>query len=496
MTVLQSLAANTADFAVSDGEQQIDFPALVDRAYRVYSYLKQRGIGSENHIAMMLDNRIENIEIMLAVLMSGAWLTPINWHLTRPEIDYIIADSGAELLFYQDCFSDQIDTDNIANTVNLDSDYQQIINRSADSFAAPDDPAGGMMIYTSGTTGYPKGVKRAKAATLGQLFAAFRSGGNNVGLDGDGVHLVTGPMYHAAPALYALYDLLNGTSLYLMQKFDVLTALSLIERYKVTHSHWVPTMFVRLLKLPLEQRQHFDTSSLTLVLHGAAPIAKSIKQQMLAEWGDVLVEYWGGTEGGVTTIIDSRQWRQHPGSVGKALPQFEVFALDHDDQRLAAGQSGLLYARHLSLDRVFEYHNAPGKTAQAHLADGSFTLGDMGYVDEQGYVYLSDRRSNLIISGGVNIYPAEVESVLIDHPDVADIGVFGVDDEEWGQTVVAVVEPSATADIDDLPERLQAFCQQCLAKYKTPKVFHLTEKLPRTPAGKLYIRRIKDQYSG
>ncbi|CAH0989968.1 2-succinylbenzoate--CoA ligase [Sinobacterium norvegicum] len=496
MMLLQSLADNTAEFAVNDGDQSIDFPALVQRANRVYSYLKAQGIGSEHHVAMMLDNRIENIEIMLAVLMSGAWLTPINWHLTRPEIDYIIDDSGAELLFYQDCFCDQIDLDKLAQLVNLDSDYSTIITQPVTHSASADDPAGGMMIYTSGTTGYPKGVKRAKAATLGQLFAAFRSGGSNVGLDGNGVHLVTGPMYHAAPALYALYDLLNGTSLYLMQRFDVLSALALIERYKVTHSHWVPTMFVRLLKLPKAQRQGFDTSSLTLVLHGAAPITPSIKQQMLDEWGDVLVEYWGGTEGGVTTIINSQQWRDHPGSVGKALPQFEVFAIDHDDQRLPPGQPGLLYAKHQSLGRVFEYHNAKQKTDQAHLVDGAFTLGDMGYVDEQGYVYLSDRRSNLIISGGVNIYPAEIEGVLIEHPDISDIGVFGVDDEEWGQSVVAVIEPSATADIDDLADDLPLFCQSRLAKYKIPKVFHIIEKLPRTPAGKLYIRRIKDQFGG
>jgi long-chain acyl-CoA synthetase len=214
---------------------------------------------------------------------------------------------------------------------------------------------------------------------------------------------------------------------------------------------------------------------------------------MIAWLGPILHEFFGGTEGALVYSTPG-DWAAHPGTVGKGVPGGAIAIMDADGQQCPVGEIGLVYLRAPDTEQ-FIYFKAAEKTQASRRGDW-FTMGDMGYVDHSGYLYLTGRDADTVVSGGVNIYPAEVESVLIDHPDVADIGVFGVDDEEWGQTVVAVVEPSATADIDDLPERLQAFCQQCLAKYKTPKVFHLTEKLPRTPAGKLYIRRIKDQYSG
>ncbi|ROS00322.1 acyl-CoA synthetase (AMP-forming)/AMP-acid ligase II [Sinobacterium caligoides] len=497
--VLDYLSRNDKAFAVQDGVNQIDFPTLVERSYRVYSLLRKCGVGPGDHVALLLDNRYENVEIMLGVLLSGAWLTPINWHLAPPEVEYIVADSAATTLFYSASLFEQklsgsAVLEQLRLAIDLEADYPSKLAEVSLTKPAAADTAGGLMIYTSGTTGYPKGVKRVAADCLETMLSNMRQGGHHVGLDGEGVHLVTGPMYHAAPALYAIYDLLNGASLYLMQKFDVREALVLIERYGVTHTHWVPTMFVRLLKLPLAERQLHDCSSLRLVLHGAAPISASVKQQMIEAWGTILVEYWGGTEGGVTTLVDSEAWLRCPGTVGQALPQFEVFSVDKQGQRLGANEIGLLYARHRDMPRVFEYHGDAEKTAAAHLSCGAFTLGDLGRVDDDGYVYLSDRRSNLIISGGVNIYPAEIEAVLIDHPAVADAGVFGVPDDEWGEQVVAVIQPMPEGVGEGLQDELMAHCRQLLAAYKLPRQVYMTSKLPRTPAGKLYLRRIRDQY--
>jgi len=289
-------------------------------------------------------------------------------------------------------------------------------------------PAGGNMIYTSGTSGRPKGVKRRRPATVAAALEAARNYGRSVGLDGSGPHLVTGPLYHAAPLMFAVYDQWNGAPVLIMPRWDERHALELLLKRDVRHTHLVPTMFVRLLRLPDDERARFQAPSLDLVLLGAAPIAPSVKRRMIEWWGPILVEYWGGTEGGVTTLVGSEEWLEHPGTVGRALPNFEVFAVDDAGQRLPPGESGLLYSRHRTVPRFFEYHGDTEKTDGAYLDESTFTLGDLGCVDEEGYVYLSDRRSNLIISGGVNIYPAEVEHVLQEHPAVSDAGAFGLPD--------------------------------------------------------------------
>jgi len=295
--------------------------------------------------------------------------------------------------------------------------------------------------------------------------------------------------------MFAVYDNANGSPILIMPRWDEHEALELISRRKVAHLHLVPTMCVRLLRLPEEERRAFSAPDLSLVLHGAAPISVPVKRRMIEWWGPVLVEYWGGTEGGVNTRIDSRDWLKHPGSVGRALPNFEVFAVDERGERLQAGEVGDLYCRNRSSERPFEYHGDPAKTDAAYLEPGVFTIGDVGFVDAEGYVHLADRRSNMIISGGVNIYPAEVEQVLQEHPSVEDVGVFGIPDDEWGESVKAAVElRPGEVPSPELEQEILAWAREHLAGYKLPRSIDFEARLPRHPSGKLYIRRLRDRY--
>jgi long-chain acyl-CoA synthetase len=353
------------------------------------------------------------------------------------------------------------------------------------------------MIYTSGTTGRPKGVKRRAAATVADAIEGQRRYGRTIGLDGAGPHLVTGPLYHSAPLMYAVYDQQNGAPVVVMPRFEERELLRLVAAHGVAHSHLVPTMFVRLLRLPDEERAAFDPSPLRVVLHGAAPITPAVKRRMIAWWGPVLVEYWGGSEGGVTTLVGSHEWLAHPGTVGRALPQWEVFAADAAGRRPGPGEEGLLYSRHRTEPRAFAYHGDEAKTARAYLPGDphAFTLGDIGRVDADGYVYLTDREASTIISGGVNVYPAEIERVLAEHPAVADVAVFGVPDDEWGESVKAAVQLApGLAPAPALADAILAFAREHLAGYKVPRSVDFEAELPRTPAGKLYVRRLRDRY--
>jgi long-chain acyl-CoA synthetase len=355
--------------------------------------------------------------------------------------------------------------------------------------------AGATMIYTSGTSGRPKGVKRARQATLGAALSAAATAGAALGLDGSGPHLVTGPLYHAAPLLFALYDQFNGAPMIIMPRWDAEQMLRLLQERPIRHTHMVPTMFVRLLRLNDAIRTAADPSALGLVLHGAAPVAPAVKKQMIEWWGPILVEYWGATEGGVCTLVDSADWLAHPGTVGRATANFEVCAVDEAGTPLPPGEVGTLYCRHKHLATVFEYHGAAEKTAQAYLAPGVFTTGDIGRVDAEGYVYLTDRRSNLIISGGVNIYPAEVEQVLQQHPAIADVAVFGIPDDEWGEAVKAAVElADGWQASPQLAEEILAFARERLARFKVPRSIDFEATLPRHPSGKLYTRLLRERY--
>ncbi|MFO0694744.1 MAG: AMP-binding protein [Polyangiales bacterium] len=486
--------ADPSAVALDDGTRSRSFAELESRLPRLVSVLRKLGLEAGDHAALYLHNEVAFAELVLAAIAAGVWLTPINWHLAEEEIAYVLDDSGAKLLVVGDGTRDRIPSGNrarVLDVVELEALVRSEPEGELDGGAVP----GATMIYTSGTSGRPKGVKRRKAPTLEAAIASHRAGGKAFGLDGSGPHLLTGPMYHAAPLLFAIYDLLNGAPLHLMPRWDERAALQAIAAHRIRHAHFVPTMFVRLLRLPEEERRAADVSSLALVLHGAAPIALDVKRAMIAWWGPVLTEYWGATEGGIYTLVSSTEWLERPGTVGRGVPTFEVFAIDEAGAKLPPNEIGTLCCRHRQFPDAFEYHRDPEKTARSFPVPGVFTVGDLGHVDEDGYVYLSDRRSNLILSGGVNIYPAEVERVLSAHPAVADVAVFGMPDAEWGETVMAVVElvPEHQASAA-LEAELVAFARGSLAGFKVPRRIAFEERLPRTTAGKLYVRELRDRY--
>jgi long-chain acyl-CoA synthetase len=489
-------AVNPSGLALDDLTRQRTWGDLADRCARIARLLRHGlGVRPDEHAAILMGNRVEFVELILGAILAGVWITPINRHLRPEEIDYIVADSGAKVLFC-DPEHEATARRSPADTVLVaGADLDAAVGTAASDPMPLDGPPGAAMVYTSGTTGQPKGVKRARPATLGAALDAMGAAGQRLGLDGRGPHLVTGPLYHAAPLLFALYDQHNGAPVVIMPAWDDLHALRLIEEREVRHTHMVPTMFVRLLRLPAAVRQRADVRSLRLALHGAAPIAPDVKRRMIDWWGPVLVEYWGATEGGVCTLVGSAEWLAHPGTVGRPTPSFEVFAVDAGGARLPAGETGVLYCRHTSSTEVFEYHGAPEKTAACHLAPGVFTTGDVGRVDTDGYVYLSDRKVSMIISGGVNIYPAEIEAVLQEHPAVADVGVFGIPDDEWGEAVKAAVElVDGWQPSPGLAAEILGFGRQHLAGYKVPRSVDFVDRLPRDPTGKLRIRVLRDPY--
>lgn len=478
---------NPDKLAVTDGERSYSFAELCQRSMARLEQLRERGLQAGDHIALLTRNRADAVEWVMAGLVHGLWVVPVNWHLAPPEINYILRDAKvsllvAELELVAEEFAD-------LPLVSLDESPVSKVPANPDLQGA----AGGMMIYTGGTTGKPKGVKRAGPATIGELFHSQAEAGRALGLEG-GRHLITGPVYHAAPFLFAFYHLHNGATLHIMPRFDEETALQLIEQYQITHTHWVPTMLVRALKLPPQTRKRYDLSSLKLVLHGAGPISIEVKQQIIDWWGPILTEYWGGTESGVCTLCDTQEWQRYPGTVGNALSRFEVFTVGEHGERLLPGREGQLYARHKVLGEPFTYYNDPQKTANAYLEPGVFTLGDYGVVNEQGYVFIRSRRSNLIVSGGVNIYPAEVEAALLSHPEITDAVVFGLEDEEWGATVNALVEVPYGEPID--ADELRDFLVARIAKFKLPRQCCFVEDLGRNPAGKVSLPDAKSRFLG
>jgi long-chain acyl-CoA synthetase len=501
MTLLDLAAADPHAPAVDDLTRTRSRGELVDRGLRLGRWmLGDGGVAPGGHVSMLLGNRVEMVDLLIAAQLSGVWTTAVNFHLTAPEVAYILDDSGSTILF-TDPDNEAVAREAVTLATNPVSvvvagpELDALAAGSTDEPFALDGPGGGTMLYTSGTTGRPKGVKRVRQGSLGATLTVGAAAGMVLGLDGKGPHLVTGPLYHAAPLGFAAIDLANGAELVLMPHWDESHCLRLIQERGIRNSHIVPTMCVRLLRLPDDERAAFDPSSLSTVLHGAAPIAPQVKHRMIEWWGPVLTEYWGSTEGGVFTLVDSAAWLTKPGTVGKAIRSYEVFAVAPDGERLPAGEVGTLYTRNLLTDEVFEYHQAPEKTEAAHLSPGTFTMGDVGHVDGDGFVFLSDRAANMIISGGVNIYPAEIEQELIDHPAVADVAVFGIPDDEWGEQVKAAVElvPGYEASAE-LEAELILFARERLAGFKVPRSVDFEDELPRHPTGKLYTRLLRDRY--
>lgn len=483
--------------AVDDFTRTRTWSQLLDRSTRVARFLREdRGLAPDDNVAVLMQNRVEVVELILGGILAGIWVTPINWHLSPDEIAYVIQDSGATVVFVDENYVDVArEIAPNSRVVVAGQELDRLLDAASSDPMDVAGPAGGNMIYTSGTTGRPKGVKRARKPTVAAAMYFLGEYGVNVGLDGTGPHLITGPMYHAAPLMFSIYDNANGAPLIIMPRWEEEAALDLIMQREVAHLHMVPTMFVRLLRLPAEVKAKFNAPKLELVLHGAAPVSVEVKHAMIDWFGPKLVEYWGATEGGVNTLIGSEEWLEHPGSVGRTLPDFEVFAVDPTGKRLPPGETGDLYCRHKRLDLVFEYHGDPEKTKAAYLDKGVFTIGDIGWVDDDGHVFLADRKSNMIISGGVNIYPREIEQELAQHPAVSDVGVFGIPDDEWGESVKAAVElrPGFEAS-DTLENEILEFARSRLARYKVPRSIDFETQLPREASGKLYIRRLRDRY--
>jgi long-chain acyl-CoA synthetase len=487
---------NPQGLALSDGTRRRSWGELSDRTTRWARLLQgQLGLGPDDRAALLMGNRVEAVEGILAAIHAGIWMTPINWHLAADEVAYVVRDSGARVVFVDEAHEATARAAGCDTVIRGGNELGGLLAQASDAPLPPDGPAGGNMIYTSGTTGRPKGVQRRRPDSLAQALAGQEAYARSIACDGSGPHLVTGPLYHAAPLMFAIYDQACGAPIHVMPRWEEHAALAAIQELEVHHTHLVPTMFVRLLKrLGDGERAAFEAPALHTVLHGAAPVARNVKQQMISWWGPILYEYWGGTEGGVTTFVDSAEWLAHPGTVGRALPQYEVLAVDGQGRPRGPGEEGDLYARHARAD-FFAYHGDPQKTAEAFLDPYTHTLGDVGFVDAEGYVFLSDRKANMIISGGVNIYPAEIEAVLQEHPAVADAGVFGIPDEEWGEQVKAAVELAPDRSPSGaLEAELLAFARTRLAGYKVPRSIDFEASLPRTAAGKLLVRNLREPY--
>ncbi|MFA1547848.1 AMP-binding protein [Actinomadura chokoriensis] len=465
------------------------------------------GLRPGDALATVLGNRREFLTVMLAAMQSGLYLVPVSRHLATPEIAYILADSGAKAVVTESGFAGQVaraaDEAGLPAAGRVSADpaegYRSMAGLCAAGSADPPGKRqmGSVMLYTSGTTGRPKGVRRPLMDIPPELvFEVMRQTlMRHLSLEpgDDEVHLVVGPLYHSAPCVHSLMALSLGHAVVISSHFRPEETLELIQRHRVTNSLMVPTMFHRMLGLPDEVRARYDVSSLRQVFHTAAPIPLETKQRMMDWWGPVLYEYYGSTESGPVVVATPQEWLAHPGTVGRAVEGVQIKILDPEGAELPPGETGLIYA---SGQPGFEYHDDPDKTAASMRGD-FYTPGDLGRLDDDGWLYMSDRRTDLIISGGVNIYPAEIESVLLQHPAVGDAVVIGVPDDDWGQRVVALVEPAEGAEPgEELAADLLAHCEPRLAKLKHPRRLEFRESLPRTPSGKLSRRRVREDYLG
>lgn len=483
---------------VDPSGREIDYRQLADYADRYGRGLQRLGLRTGDCLVVMLPNTIELVALYFAAMECGLYVVPINWHLTGPEVAYIVEDSEAKAFVGHERFADAARIaaaglpEQARFAVGAVDGFRPLAELEVDGGRPQDRTQGAPMVYTSGTTGRPKGVKRpltgadpddVPLASSG-FFALF-----GIRPFDDNVHICGSPLYHTAVLNFVGISIQLGHAVVLMDRFDAEEMLRLIDRYRVTHSHMVPTQFTRLLALPADVRAKYDVSSLRSMIHGAAPCPNEVKRAMLDWWGPVVIEYYAATEGGGTTIF-ADEWLAKPGSVGKAWSYSVVKILDDDGTELPANQPGLVYMQ--MGGSSFAYHKSEEKTRESRRG-ALFTVGDIGYLDEDGYLFLCDRKTDMIISGGVNVYPAEIEGELVMHPAVADVAVFGVPDDDWGEAIKAVVQPApGVAPSDELTEDIRAFAAARLAKYKLPKYVEYVEALPRDDNGKLYKRKLRD----
>jgi len=479
----------------------LTFAEFNARSNQFARLLRRRGLRPDDSIALLVTNRTEFVIAMFGAMRCGVSLTPINWHLTAEEAAYILDDCEARLLVSEKALAaEALHIRNAAPRVSEAlaiggriegfDDFDSVLD--AESPEDIDDPVvGSRMLYTSGTTGRPKGVKRSglrRAPLVPALLegAAFRH-------DED-LMLSPGPLYHAAPLLLnLLFPLNQGVGIYIMERFDAEETLRVIERERITHTQMVPIMFHRMLALPEETRARYDLSSLRWILHGSAPCSVELKNRMIAWLGPILHEFFGGTEGAVI-YSSPEDWQARPGTVGRKVPETDVLILDDDNNPLGPNEIGRVFTRLPDQDR-FEYFKAPEKTA-ANRHGEHFTMGDLGYLDEDGYLFLTGRNADTIISGGVNIYPAEIEAVLHSHPAVAEVACVGVPNEEWGEEVKAVAVLHGGVEAGENLERdLIAYCRDRIAHFKCPRSVSFVDELPRSGPGKVLRRDLRDRFA-
>ena len=489
-------------YIMAGSGESVTYAELDERADRGARLIRSLGLVAGDGIAIMMDNSARYLEVVWAAERTGVYCTCLSSKLTAAEAEYIIRDGNCRMLIASlgvaDCAAALVPLIGDLTLFMCDGTIPGYTAYEAARDAMPpgpiDDPrAGSIMLYSSGTTGRPKGVKHplppepfgtnvSPLVTLGTALYGFTP---------DVVYLSPAPLYHAAPLRWSMAVMQLGGTVVVMERFDPEAALRHIERYRVTHAQWVPTHFIRLLKLPDETRGRYDLGSLRAVWHAAAPCPIPVKQAMIDWWGPIVGEYYAGTEGNGFCAISSAEWLTHRGSVGRNLTA-RTMICGEDGEELPPGQEGIVY---FAGGTAFEYHNDPAKTAEATNAHGWTTLGDVGWVDAEGYLYLTDRKSFMIISGGVNIYPAEIENVLVTHPDVADVAVIGAPHDEMGEEVVAIVTPRDWALAGDaLAADLMAYARANLSHVKAPRRIDFRRELPRAETGKLYKGVLRDEY--
>ncbi|HEX7036396.1 MAG TPA: acyl-CoA synthetase [Pseudomonadales bacterium] len=495
------------------GERILPMAEMHERALCAAAGLQSLGVGAQDAIAVFLRNDFPFLEAAYAANRLGAHLVPINWHFSAGEAGYVLEDSGAKaVIAHTDlaaklagvipagCRLFLVDTPpEIREQFRLGDEPGPRFDEALywgpwleqhEPLEPAEVASPGSMIYTSGTTGRPKGVRRQpptpqEAKGIGEILDRIMP------FDADGaVALVTAPLYHSTPNGFFRRAVDFGADLVLEPRFDPERYLALIDRYRVTHAYAVATMFIRMLRLPEEVRRRYDVSSLKVVVHGAAPTPPDVKRRMIDWFGPVLVEHYGSTELGAVVACDSHEWLAHPGTVGRPLPYVDIKVLDDEKRELPPGEPGEIYAR-MRLYPDFTYQNDPEKRA-AMEHEGLWTAGDIGYLDADGYLYLSDRKRDMVISGGVNIYPLEIEAELHQMPGIVDCAVFGIPDEEFGEAVAAVVQPQPQVELT--ADDVRAFLAPRIAGYKMPKVIEFRDELPREDSGKIFKRKIRDEY--
>jgi long-chain acyl-CoA synthetase len=499
---------------IISGDRHAPLDLLRRRAARAANALHEAGIWQGDRVALLLRNDIAFFEATMAASILGAVTVPINWHMTAEEIDYILEDceakiviahadlvdealvsvcSGRELVIVEipPELAGQYDSTKPTRLANALPVWNDWID-GHDAWTRPGMQVTGPMFYTSGTTGRPKGVKRLPISP-DAVKAVMHRAAVSFGIGGEGIRSVmTGPLYHSAPNAYAMQVIGEGGLLVLQPKFKALELLELIDRYRITNLHMVPTMFVRLLDLPEEDKGRFDLSSLRHVVHGAAPCPADVKRGMIEWWGPVIHEYYAMTETGFIAISNSKEWLQHPGSVGRAAPGVTIEIRRDDGNRCEPGEPGEIFV-HSEVTGHVAYHRAEEKTAE--LRHGDFVAtGDIGYLNEEGFLFISDRKTDMVISGGVNIYPAEVEQALIGMPGVSDCAVFGVPHPEFGEQLVAAVQPAAGASIEQTT--IQNYLKERIAGYKIPRLIRICDEFPREDSGKVKKHKLRDALFG